>query len=424
VSNQNTRKWIFPARFRAGAHGWKSSRLACQRLREAVSEIKKVAKKEPDLAAEGAVRLFEKLWPALEHVDSSSGALGSAVNKTLDDLIPLIINAPAEAKTRNKWLERLWQAIADDGVDYLGPVGDRWGELCGSMETANQWAEELMPTLKSCWTDPNPGNYFYGTTACLSCLLVAGRHQELLDVLALDRKPFWHYRRYGVEALLAMGKKSEALKYAEASRGLKQPDSAIDRACEEILISSGLHDEAYRRYGLSAAKGNSYLARYRAVAKRYPMMAPAEILADLITTTPGEKGKWFATAKELELFDLALELANQSPCDPKTLTRAARDYLDSAPAFSLGTAMAALRWLSEGWGYEVTSIDVVEAHDRAMGAATRLSKVDAVSEQIRVLAEVNDNAGRHNAARQFVRQALQGRLRGYGDDNSPVGENG
>jgi len=211
MTTKKVHKWIFPARFREGAYSWKSSKLACQRLREAVSEIKRVAKKEPVLAAEGAIRLTEKLWPALEHIDSSSGALGSAVNKTLDDLIPLIIHAPAEAKTRNKWLERLWQAMEDDGVDYLGPVGDRWGELCGSMETANQWAEELIPTLKSCWTDPNPGNYFHGTTACLSCLLVAGRYQELLDLLALDRNPFWHYRRYGVEALLAMGKKPEAL---------------------------------------------------------------------------------------------------------------------------------------------------------------------------------------------------------------------
>jgi len=191
-----------------------------------------------------------------------------------------------------------------------------------------------------------------------------------------------------------MGKKSEALKYAEASRGLNQPDSAIDQACEEILISSGLHDEAYRRYGLSAAKGNSYLARYRAVTKHYPMMAPADVLADLIGTTPGEEGKWFATAKALELFDLALELANQSPCDPKTLTRAARDYLDSEPVFALGAAMAALRWLSDGWGYEVTSIDVLEAYNRAMDAATRLNKVDDVAEQIRRRAEVNDNTGR------------------------------
>ena len=398
-------KWIFPARFRAGAYGWKSSCLACQRLREAVSEIKKVAKKEPVLGAEGAVRLMEKLWPALEHVDSSSGALGSAVNKALDDLIPLIIKAPADAKTRNNWLERLWQAMEDDGVDYLGPVGDRWGELCGSVETANQWAEELMPTLRSCWTDPNPGNYFHGTTACLSCLLVAGRYQELLDLLALDRKPFWHYRRYGVEALLAMGRKSEALKYAEASRGLNQPDSTIDQACEEILISSGLHDEAYHRYGLRAAQGNSYLARFRAVAKRYPMMAPADILSDLIKTTPGDEGKWFATAKDLKLYDFALQLADQSPCEPKTLNRAAKDFLETEPDFALGAAMAALRWLNEGWGYEVTCMDVIDAYELALAAAEKVH-IDDVLDQIRALLDQTKGPG--NA---IVRQSLARRLR-------------
>lgn len=399
-----THKWTFPARFRARAYGWKSSKLACQRLREAASEIKKVAKKEPVLGAEGAVRLIEKLWPALEHVDSSSGALGSAVNKALDDLIPLIIKAPADAKTRNNWLERLWQAMEDDGVDYLGPVGDRWGELCGSVETANQWAEELMPTLRSCWTDPNPGSYFHGTTACLSCLLAAGHYQELLDLLALDRKPFWHYRRYGVEALLAMGRKSEALKYAEASRGLNQPDSTIDQACEEILISSGLHDEAYRRYGLRAAQANSYLARFRAVAKRYPMMAPADILSDLIKTTPGDEGKWFATAKDLKLYNLALQLADQSPCEPKTLTRAARDFLETEPEFALGSAMAALRWLNEGWGYEVTGIDVIDAYELALAAAER-SHIDDVLDQIRVLLDQTKGAGN-----SFVRQSLARRF--------------
>jgi len=401
-------KWIFPARFRTGAYSWKASRLAGQRLREAVSEIKKVARKDPVHAAEGAIRLMEKLWPALEHIDTSSGALGSAVNKALDALIPIIVKAPADDKTRDKWLARLWQAMADDGVDYLSSVGDRWGEICGSKEVAGRWADELLPTVRSCWTDPNPGAYFHGTTACLSCLLVAGRYQKLLELLELDRHPMWHYRRYGVEALLAMGKKAEAVQYAEASRGLNQPDSVIDQTCEEILISSGLHEEAYRRYGLSAAVGNSYIARFRAVAKRYPEKDKSQILADLIATTPGEEGKWFATAKEIRLFDLALELANRSPCDPKTLTRAARDYLESEPAFALGSAMAALRWLSEGWGYEITRADVVEAYDRAVAAAATLNKVDEVTDKIRQLIESNESA-----ATLFVRQALQARMRAH-----------
>lgn len=399
-------KWTFPSRFRAGAYSWKASRLACQRLREAVSEIKKVAKKDPLIGAEGAVRLMEKIWPALEHVDSSSGALGSAVNKTLDDLIPILVNAPADEKTRNNWLDRLWQAMEDDGVDYLSSVGDHWGDLCGSPEVAGRWADELVSTLRSCWSDPNPGSYFHGAAACLSCLLTTGRYAELLDLLELPRYPSWHYRRYGVEALLAMGRKAEAVQYAEASRGLNQPDSVIDQACEEILISSGLHEEAYRRYGLSAAVGNSYIARFRSVAKRYPMKDRSQILSDLIATTPGKEGKWFAAAKELELYDLALELANRSPCDPKTLTRAARDYLDPDPAFALGSAIAALRWMSEGWGYEVTSGDVVEAYDRAMDAAAKLNMVDDVNERIRQIGEASDNA-----AVQFVRKAVQGRMR-------------
>jgi hypothetical protein len=149
----------------------------------------------------------------------------------------------------------------------------------------------------------------------------ARRHQDLLDLLELDRYPMWHYRRYGVEALRALGKKADAGEYAEASRGLNQPDAVIDQACEDILISSGLSEEAYQRYGLSTAVCNSYLARFRAVTKRYPMKDPSQILADLIATTPGEDGKWFATAKEIKRYDLAPELANQSPCDPKTLKR-------------------------------------------------------------------------------------------------------
>jgi hypothetical protein len=408
MSKPDKHKWIFPTRFRTGAYSWQASRLACQRLREAVSEIKKVAKRDSVLGAEGAVRLIEKLWPALEHIDTSSGALGSAVNKTLDALIPIIVKAPADDETRSKWLDRLWQAMADDGVDYLGPVGDRWGEICGSAEVAGRWADDLVSTLRSCWSDPNPGRYFHGATACLSCLLVAGRYQELLELLELDHHPMWHYRRYGVEALLALGKKADAVQYAEASRGLNQPDSVIDQACEEILISSGLHEEAYQRYGLGAAVGNSYIARFRAVAKRYPMKDNSQILADLIATTPGEEGKWFATAKEIKLFDLALELANRSHCDSKTLTRAARDYLDTEPTFALGSAMAALRWLSEGWGYEVSSADVVEAYDRAMDAASRLNKIDDVTGQIRQFVESNESA-----SMLFVRQSLQGRMRAY-----------
>ncbi len=202
------------------------------------------------------------------HLHPLASALGSAVSRTLDALIPVIVKAPANESTRNKWLDRLWQAMTDDGVDYLSLVGDRWGEICGSEDVARWWAGELVSTLRYCWTDPNPGAYFHGATACLSCLLVSGQYEEILELLELDRYPMWHYRRYGVEALLALGRKAEAIQYAEATRGLNQSDVVIDRACEDILISSGLCEEAYQRYGLSAAVGNSYIARFRVVSKR------------------------------------------------------------------------------------------------------------------------------------------------------------
>lgn len=120
------------------------------------------------------------------------------------------------------------------------------------------------------------------------------------------------------------------------------------------------------------------------------------------------KGKWFATAKDLKLYDLALELANRTPCDPKTLTRALRDYLDTEPAFALRSAMAALRWLSEGWGYEVTSVDVADAYDRAMDTASILNKIDDVNGKILQLVELNESA-----STLFVRQSLHGRMRAH-----------
>lgn len=50
--------------------------------------------------AECEVLLIEKLSPALTHVDSSSGTMGSWVNKTLDTLVPLISKAEVDAAGR------------------------------------------------------------------------------------------------------------------------------------------------------------------------------------------------------------------------------------------------------------------------------------------------------------------------------------
>ncbi len=81
-------RWTFATRFRRNAFGWKSA-LPIQRLKEAVAEVRQATRVDAILAAEGAVLLLEKVSPAREQVDSSSGAIGTAVNRTIDALTPL-----------------------------------------------------------------------------------------------------------------------------------------------------------------------------------------------------------------------------------------------------------------------------------------------------------------------------------------------
>lgn len=116
MGSQTKHKWTFRARFRRNAFGWRSQ-PAIKRIKEAVSEIKKAARKDPVMGTEGAVLLLEKLSPALEHVDSSSGAIGTAVNNAINALVPVIAKAPADDDLRGKWLERLWDAIQKVNYD-------------------------------------------------------------------------------------------------------------------------------------------------------------------------------------------------------------------------------------------------------------------------------------------------------------------
>ena len=74
--------------------------------------IKAAAKSDPVAAGDGAVSLMERIWPAFQDIDTSSGALGTAVARTLAELIPILVDAPADHATRSKWLE---QRLRSDG---------------------------------------------------------------------------------------------------------------------------------------------------------------------------------------------------------------------------------------------------------------------------------------------------------------------
>jgi tetratricopeptide (TPR) repeat protein len=401
----NVYKWQFSPRFRRHAYGWKSD-TPIQRIKEAVTEIKLVARNDPSLGAEGAVLFLEKLSPAIEQVNSSSGAIGTAVNRAIDALVLIIAKPDVDLAIRHQWLERLWEAIQDDAIPYLETLGDYWGDLCVSKEMASQWADEFLSIIDIIWdSTASAHGYFKGTVACMSALYVAGRYDDLL--ILLDKAPFkwWHYRRWGVKALIAMNRRAEAIRYAEESRGLNQPDWQIAEACEAILLSSGLSDEAYSRYAVKANQKTTNLATFRAITKKYPNKAKQDILNDLITSTPESEGKWFAAAKDAGLFTIAVELIKHSPTDPRTLVRAARDFAETRPEFAFACGMAALHWIAFGYGYEITSGDVLDAYTvtslaaSGMGLDTRHFKV-----------QIREITSGHQPNAQFINMALAHRL--------------
>jgi hypothetical protein len=396
--------WEFQSKFRKSALGWRGSSAAIERLDKAVAEIRRVAKGDLELAAEGAIKLLGRISPAFEHIDSSSGALGSAVRRTIDELVPMIAAAPADIAERRKWLELLWKAYQDDQIPYIESLGERWGDLCASPELAAEWADRLLPLLRDSLrreqSERRYVSYFQGTDVCFSALFAAGRFDEITDLV--ERAPrWWGYRRWGFRVLVARGQRAEALRYAEASREpTGNSDRAISRECEELLLQSGMADEAYRRYGIAAAGWEpTYLGRFRALARKYPSKPKGELLNDLVASTPGDEGKWFAAAKAAGLFEQAIALVQASPCDPKTLGRAARDFAEKRPEFALEAALAAMRWFCAGYGFEVTALDVSQVHRDGLRAAEAIGRAPEFRARV---------AEADGPSKAFVLKAIQG----------------
>ena len=55
------------------------------------------------------------------------------------------------------------------------------------------------------------------------------------------------------------------------------------------------------------------------------------------------------------------------------------------PAFAVEAGMAALRWLVEGYGYEITGLDVLNAYSYTMKAAENAGVTSQTQERIRAL---------------------------------------
>ena len=209
----------------------------------------------------------------------------------------------------------------------------------------------------------------------------------MLELLEQCPYRFWSYREWGVKALVAMGRKSEALHYAEASRRRNEPAGRIAQVCEAILLSSGLANEAYQRYAFEANQAGTYLAKFSAICRKYPDKKPEAILEDLVASTPGDEGKWFAAAKNAKLYSLAVKLAQKSPVDHRTLMRAAEDFVATEPLFALNSGLMALYWICAGRAYDATTGEILTVYNLILRAAEVAQCKEATLTQIRNMLE-------------------------------------
>jgi hypothetical protein len=372
-STTERHSWAFRAKFRKGALGWRGSAEGVSRVRGAVAEIRKSALTDVTLAAEGFVVLVERISPAFQNVDDSSGALGSEIRAAVAELVPVFKLAQLTDTARDKLLSRIWQAAMNDETPWIECVQEHFGELCATSAAAEVWLGRTTDQIGFAGlTRRKPAAYLEGEIAVPSLLYFAGRHRELMDFLTEHGSGSWTYRRWGFRELVDQLKYDEAIAYAIASKE-NCHRTEIARACEELLNSLGRVDEAYDRFAHEAIGYKpTYAARFKALAERYPAKDPSRLLRDLIARSPGEEGKWFAAAMSAGLTPLALELAQHYPAEPKTLARAAGRSLKTAPQLAFDLSVAALRWMSAGYGYELTDLDIVDAFNVGLAASEKL----------------------------------------------------
>ena len=124
------------------------------------------------------------------------------------------------------------------------------------------------------------------------------------------------------------------------------------------------------------------------------------MLLDLIETR-GERGKWFAAAKDAGLLDVALLCARDYATEPATLVRAARDFAAREPKFAAEIGVMALGRLLNGGGYDPEASLVQEAFGHLTDAASRIGARDWAKQQVRALVD-----GPCDSSRKHFQSAL------------------
>ncbi len=374
---------------------------AQQALVRALRQLRALRRASPSAANEALVPWLASIPEALCELHDPERSLARQIKRALAELMPWLESADVSPEIRRAWTTRLWPVMLADESAILEGVADAWGAIAGP-DLATEWASRLYPQLHEAWSK---GHDDRGSRACLSALVAAGRYRDVLELLALRTVGIWPERRFGVIALAALGRIDDAIDYARDSNLLGHAyELAIAEQCEQVLLAAGQRERAYVDFAHSANHRQNYLQTFRSLTRKYPEREPSTILSDLIEASPGLEGRWFATARSLRFFNLAAEIAQRAPCDPRTLNRAAGERATHDPIFAYDVAVASLRWIAEGHGYLIDGADVFEAYDIAVDAARRLGKLALLREQIAVICQ-----GMHASA-EWIRRLLTPQL--------------
>jgi len=87
-------------------------------------------------------------------------------------------------------------------VDYLAPIADRFGQIAAYPSLMNLHADRDLDMTEAAWSDHALVIHVPTATLTLSCLLEAGRYDELLALLDQKKTRLWLDEKFGAEALL------------------------------------------------------------------------------------------------------------------------------------------------------------------------------------------------------------------------------
>ena len=69
-------------------------------------------------------------------------------------------------------------------IPYIERLADYWGDLCGSIEVASEWADRLSGVTRQALSrDKDVRGHFHSTSTCLSAFFAAGRYDELIKLV-------------------------------------------------------------------------------------------------------------------------------------------------------------------------------------------------------------------------------------------------